>query len=382
MDIEEFESVLDAVRIFLRKEVVAAEDEIEETDRIPSHLRAMAADMGLFGYALPDRFGGLGMSMAEQVRLNIELGWTAAAFRSMISTNNGIAGQVLVNGGTPAQQDRYLPSLAAGRSVASFALTEPEAGSDPSGIRTRATLDGDSYVINGSKRFISNAITADLFIVFARTGGEPGTTDGISVFIVPSSTAGLSVGTRDVKMGQHGSETAEVFFDSVRVPKDHLLGEDEGAGFKIAMRSVAQGRLHVAAMSVGMSRRLIHESLRHATTNSSGGTKLCDFQLVAAMLADSQTESMAGETLVRDAARAWDAGTDRRLAPSAAKLFCSEMVDRVADRAVQIHGGSGYMREMPVERFYRDARLFRLYEGTSEIQKLIIAKQLVREFRG
>lgn len=381
MQVEELDPISAAVRTFVRKEIVAAEDQIEATDEIPQRLRAMAADMGLFGYALPVEFGGLGLSMREQVLLNFELGWTAPAFRSMISTNNGIAGQVLVNGGTPSQQDAYLPDLASGRVTASFALTEPEAGSDPSGIRTRAIRDGDSYLISGSKRFISNALSADLFIVFARTAGEPGSSTGISVFIVPAKSAGLSIGPKDLKMGQRGSQTAEVFFDQVRVPADHLLGEDEGSGFAIAMRSLAQGRIHVAAVSVGMSRRLIDESMKHATTNSQGGTMLTDFQLVAAMLADCQTESLAGEALALYAAHAWDSGADRRLAPSAAKLYCTEMVDRVVDRAVQIHGGSGYMHDMPVERFYRDSRLFRLYEGTSEIQRLIIAKQMVKGFQ-
>jgi acyl-CoA dehydrogenase len=379
VDSEEFEAVLDAVRTFVRDKAVPAEWEIEESDRIPDSLRQTAAEMGLYGYALPEEHGGLGMTMREQVILIQELGWTTPALRSMVSTNNGIAGQVLVNAGTDAQKQSFLPELASGRQIAAFALTESEAGSDPSGIRTRATRDGDSYILNGSKRYISNALAADFFVVFARTSGQPGSTDGISVFITPSDSAGLSVGPKDRKMGQRGSETAEVYFDNVKVPRELLLGE-EGRGFSVAMSSLAQGRLHVAAMSVGMARRLVHESLFHATTTRQGGTKIADFQLVAALLADCQTETMAGEALVMQAAHAWDEETDRRMAPSAAKLFCSEMVDRVADRAVQIHGGAGYMREMPVERFYRDSRLFRLYEGTSEIQRLIIAKQMVKAF--
>lgn len=381
MDSEQFEDVLDAVRTFVRDKVVPAEREIEESDRIPDSLRQLAADMGLYGYALPEEHGGLGMTMREQVLLIQELGWTTPALRSMVSTNNGIAGQVLANVGTEAQKQAFLPELSSGRQVAAFALTESEAGSDPSGIRTRATREGDYYILNGSKRYISNAPVADTFVVFARTSGQVGATDGISVFITPRDSAGLSIGPKDCKMGQRGSETAEVYLDSVRVPSDHLLGE-EGHGFSVAMSSLAQGRLHVAAMSVGMARRLIHESLLHATTTRQGGTKIAEFQLVAALLADCQTETMAAEALVMQAAHAWDTGTDRRMAPAAAKLFCSEMVDRVADRAVQIHGGAGYMREMPVERFYRDSRLFRLYEGTSEIQRLIIAKQMIKAFEG
>ncbi|KQY50121.1 acyl-CoA dehydrogenase family protein [Nocardioides sp. Root140] len=380
MEPDEFAFVLDAVRTFIRKDVVAAEDEIEESDRIPDRLRDKAKAMGLFGYMIPTEYGGLGMSELEDVRLAMEFGWTTPSFRSMFGTNNGIAGQVLVNAGTEAQKERWLPGLASGDLVASFALTEPEAGSDPSGLRTKAVREGDDYVISGQKRFITNAMYADLLMVFARTGDVTDGTKGISVFVVPTDTPGVTVGPKDAKMGQRGAATSEVFFDNARVPVGNLVGEVEGEGFGTAMRSLVKGRIHIAAMSVGLSKRLIHESLKHATTNTQGGTKLADFQLVQAMLADSEAESFAGECMVLEAARRYDDESDRRIAPSSAKLFCTEMVDRVADRAVQIHGGMGYMSEVPVSRFYRDARLFRLYEGTSEIQKLIIAKQMIRAF--
>ncbi|MEM6107514.1 acyl-CoA dehydrogenase family protein [Mycobacterium sp. 050272] len=381
MESEEFALVLDAVRTFVRKDVVAAEDEIEETDRIPDRIRAKAAAMGLFGFAIPQQYGGLGLSMSEEVRLVTELGWTNPAFRSMFGTNNGIAGQVLVNCGTQAQRDRYLPGLASGQLVAAFALTEPEAGSDPSGIRTRAVREGDEYIVTGQKRFITNALDADVLMVFARTGDTVGGTKDISVFVVPTDIPGVSVGPKDAKMGQRGTSTSEIFFDGARVPAVNLVGEVEGEGFSAAMRSLAKGRLHIAALCVGLAQRLLHESLKHATTNSQGGQKLASFQLIQAMLADSQTEAYAGRAMVLEAARSWDDGSDRRLAPSSCKLFCTEMLDRVADWALQIHGGMGYMHGVPVERFYRDARLFRLYEGTSEIQRLIIANQLVRGFQ-
>jgi len=379
MESNEFDAVLDAVRTFVRKDVVAAEDEIEETDRIPDRVREKAAAMGLFGYAIPEAYDGLGLSMSEEVRLVMELGWTSPAFRSMFGTNNGIAGQVLVNCGTEEQRQAYLPRLATGELVASFALTEPEAGSDPSGLRTRAVREGDHYVISGQKRFITNATDADILMVFARTDDAVEGTRGISVFVVPTDTPGVTVGPKDAKMGQRGTTTSEIFFDGARVPAANLVGGVEGEGFSAAMRSLAKGRLHIAALCVGLAQRLLHESLQHATTSSQGGQKLATFQLIQAMLADSQTEAYAGRAMVLEAARSYDDGSDRRLAPSSCKLFCTEMVDRVADRAVQIHGGLGYMREVPVERFYRDARLFRLYEGTSEIQRLIIAKQLMRE---
>jgi acyl-CoA dehydrogenase len=297
----------------------------------------------------------------------------------MFGTNNGIAGQVLVNAGTPEQKQRYLPGLASGELVASFALTEPEAGSDPSGLRTRAVRDGSAYVLSGQKRFITNAADSTLLMVFARTGQEGA--EGISVFVVPTDAPGVTVGPKDTKMGQRGAATSELFFDDVRVPLDDLVGGREGVGYVAAMRSLSKGRLHVGALSVGMADRLVEESVGHASTSSQGGTKLAEFQLIQAMLADSATEAYAGRAMVIEAARRYDDGSDCRMGPSAAKLFCTEMVGRVADRAVQIHGGMGYMREVPVERFYRDARLFRLYEGTSEIQRLIIAKQVLRGMR-
>ncbi|XVQ10081.1 acyl-CoA dehydrogenase family protein [Spirillospora sp. CA-255316] len=378
MDTEAFQEVLAAVRTFVRKEVVPAEDVIEQTDEIPEAIRAKAADMGLFGYALPEEHGGLGFSMSEDVRLAMEFGYTAPAFRSMLGTNNGIAGQVVVNFGTDEQKRRYLPDLAAGRKIASFALTEPEAGSDPSGLRTRAVRVADGYRITGQKRFITNADRADLFMVFARTNTDTEGTKGISVFAVESGAEGLSVGPNDEKMGQRGAHTAEVFFDDVFVPESALIGGVEGEGFAAAMRSLARGRLHIAALCVGLAHRLVEESVGHAMASRQGGRPIAEYQQVQAMLADSQTELMAGRAMVLDAARSYDDGGDRRMAPSCAKLFCTEMVGRVADRAVQIHGGLGYMRTVPVERFYRDARLFRLYEGTSEVQKVIIAKQLLK----
>ncbi|WP_110240915.1 acyl-CoA dehydrogenase family protein [Nocardioides gilvus] len=379
MENEEFAAILDAVRTFVRREVVPAEEEIEETDRIPDRIRKQAAEMGLFGYAIPEEYGGLGFSMSEEVRLAMEVGWTTPSFRSMFGTNNGIAGQVLVNFGTEEQKQRYLPALASGETVASFALTEPEAGSDPSGIRTRAirTDDGD-YLLNGNKRFITNAPDADLFMVFARTDDSTSGTKGISVFAVDAKSEGIEIGPKDAKMGQRGATTSEVFFSDVRVPAADLVGGVEGEGFGAAMRSLAKGRLHIAALSVGMAKRLIKESVDYAAVTRQGGTPIAEFQLVQALLADSEAEAYAGHAMVIEAAKSYDDGSDQRLAPSSCKLFCTEMVGRVADRAVQVHGGMGYMRSVPVERFYRDARLFRLYEGTSEVQKLIIAKQLLR----
>ncbi|MEV0598409.1 acyl-CoA dehydrogenase family protein [Streptomyces sp. NPDC050315] len=378
MESSDFEAVLDAVRRFVREDVVPREDEIEETDAIPEDIRQKAAEMGLFGYTLPEEYGGLGANLYEDVRLAFEFGYTTPSFRSMFGTNNGIAGQVLVNAGTEEQRKHWLPRLAEG-AVASFALTEAEAGSDPSGLTTRARRDGDAYILNGSKRFITNAPLADLLVVFARTDPESRGTKGISVFLVEAGRKGVTVGPKDHKMGQAGAWTAEVFLDDVRVGKDALIGGEEGAGFGTAMKSLVRGRVHIAALCVGMAQRILAESVAHAAATKQGGRPIGEFQLVQAMLAEIQTGVLAGRAMVLDAAHKYDSGEDRRIAPSAAKLFCSEMVSRAADLAVQIHGGMGYMRGTVAERCYRDARLFRIYEGTSEIQKLIIGRNLLRD---
>jgi acyl-CoA dehydrogenase len=376
VDSSVFGSILDSVRAFVRDQVMPREQEIEDTDAVPADIRRRAIDMGLFGYTIPEEFGGLGLNTYEDAQLAFEMGYTTPAFRSMFSTNNGIAGQVLVNFGTPEQQREWLPRLVSG-TVACFALTEAEAGSDPSGLSTRAKRDGDEYVISGAKRFITNAPTADVFMTFARSTGADGA-DGISVFAVPAGTPGLTVGPSDRKMGQIGAHTAEVFFDDARVPLTALIGGEEGKGFGAAMRSLVKGRLNIAAVCVGAAQRLLDESIAHARSNRQGGTPIGEFQLVQAMLAETKAELDAGRALVLAAARRFDSGEDTRVGPSSAKLFCSEMVGRAADRAVQIHGGLGYMRGVPVERFYRDVRLFRIYEGTSEIQKLIIGRALVK----
>ncbi|WP_168699937.1 acyl-CoA dehydrogenase family protein [Gordonia paraffinivorans] len=376
---EDFADILSATREFVRGVVVPREQEILDTDAIPDDIRQTAKDMGLFGYAIPQEWGGLGLDLAQDVELAMELGYTSLALRSMFGTNNGIAGQVLVNFGTDEQKSRWLEEIASGEVVASFALTEPGAGSDPAGLRTRAVRDGDDWVITGEKRFITNAPLANLFVVFARTRPADESGTGIAVFLVPADSPGLTVGAKDRKMGQEGAWTADVHFDGVRVPDSALVGGSEDVGYKAAMLSLARGRVHIAALSVGTAQRALDESVAWAATATQGGRPIGEFQLVQAMLAEQQTGVMAGRAMVRDAARAWVENTDRRTAPSAAKLFCTEMVGKVADLAVQIHGGSGYMREVPVERIYRDVRLLRLYEGTSEIQKLIIGRNLFKQ---
>ena len=373
-----FTDVLKQISDFVRNRVVPRELEIAATDAIPDDLRSQAAEMGLFGYAIPQEWGGLGLDLVQDVEVAMELGYTSLALRSMFGTNNGIAGQVLVGFGTDEQKERWLPGIASGEIVASFALTEPGAGSNPAGLRTTATPDGDAWVIDGGKQFITNATEAGLFVVFARTHAATETSTGIAVFLVPADAAGVEVGVQDAKMGQEGSRTAEVAFNGVRVDADALVGGDGDVGYRAAMTSLARGRVHIAALSVGTAQRALDESVSYASTATQAGTIIGDFQLVQAMLADQQTGVLAGRAMVREAARLYVTGEDRRIAPSAAKLYCTEMVGTVADLAVQVHGGSGYMREVPVERIYRDVRLLRLYEGTSEIQRLIIGGGLVR----
>jgi acyl-CoA dehydrogenase len=375
---QDFRDILDATRQFVRSVVVPRELEIMNDNRVPDDIRDQTKEMGLFGYAIPQEWGGLGLNLAQDVELAMEFGYTSLALRSMFGTNNGIAGQVLVGFGTDEQKARWLAGIASGDVVASFALTEPGAGSNPAGLRTKAVRDGADWVITGRKQYITNAPTANLFVVFARTRPADADGPGIAVFLVPADAAGVEVGPKDAKMGQEGAWTADVNLDGVRVGDDALIGGAVDIGYRAAMTSLARGRIHIAALSVGAAQRALDESVGYAATATQGGTPIGNFQLVQAMIADMQTGVMAGRALVRDAARLWVTDEDRRIAPSAAKLFCTEMVGKVADLAVQVHGGSGYMRDVPVERIYRDVRLLRLYEGTSEIQRLIIGGGLVK----
>jgi acyl-CoA dehydrogenase len=375
---EDFHEILAQTRHFVRTAVVPREQEILDEDRVPDDLRDQAKKMGLFGYAIPQEWGGLGLNLVQDVELAMELGYTSLALRSMFGTNNGIAGQVLVGFGTDHQKARWLAPIASGDVVASFALTEPGAGSNPAGLKSKAVRDEGDWVISGQKRFITNAPVANLFVVFARTRPADNQGPGIAVFLVPADTAGVEVGAKDAKMGQEGAWTADVSFTDVRVDSSALIGGSEDIGYRAAMTSLARGRVHIAAIAVGAAQRALDESVAYAATATQGGTPIGSFQLVQAMLADQQTGVLAGRALVRDAARLWVTHQDRRIAPSATKLFCTEMAGKVADLAVQIHGGSGYMRGVPVERIYRDVRLLRLYEGTSEIQRLIIGANLVK----
>ncbi|MCH7635119.1 MAG: acyl-CoA dehydrogenase family protein [Proteobacteria bacterium] len=381
LDRETFEQLLDTVRRFVAERLVPREAEVAEADRIPDDLLEEMRALGLFGLSIPEDYGGIGLGVEEEVRVAFELGRTSPAFRSAFGTNNGIGSQGIVIDGTEDQKRRYLPKLASGETIGSFALTEPDYGSDAASLQTSARRDGNLYVLNGTKRFITNAPSADLFTVMARTGAKDSGAGGITAFLVEADTPGLSLGKPDAKMGQQGAHISDVIFEDCRVPGDAIIGGVEGQGFKTAMKVLDRGRLTISGTCIGVAERLIRDSLRYASERKQFGKPIGSFQLIQAMLADCETECAAAKALVLDAARRKDAGEPITKLGAMCKYYASEMVGRVADRAVQIHGGAGYLTAFGIERFYRDVRLFRIYEGTSQIQQLIIAREMLKEFR-
>ncbi len=381
LEADVYEQFRDTLARFVRERLVPNEERVAEDDAIPPEIISEMREMGLFGLSIPEEYGGIGLSMEEEVGMAFELGQTSPAFRSLIGTNNGIGSQGIVISGNEEQKKKYLPKIASGEIVGSFALTEPDAGSDAASVRTTAIRDGNEYVINGTKRFITNAPSAGLFTLMARTDPDRKGAGGVSAFLVEAPRAGLSLGKPDRKMGQQGAHVSDVIFEDCRVPTSALLGE-EGTGFKTAMMVLDRGRLHIAAVCVGVAERLTRDCVRYALERKQFGQPIGEFQLVQAMLADSKTEAYAARSMVLETSRAKDRGEDVATEAACCKLFCSEMVGRVADRAVQIHGGNGYMTEYGVERFYRDVRLFRIYEGTSQIQQLVIARNIMRDYSG
>jgi acyl-CoA dehydrogenase len=380
-DQEMLDSLTSTLDRFVTEKLIPREREVADAGAIPADIAQAMRDLGMFGLTTPEEYGGMGLTMEEEVAVAFILGRTSPAFRSLIGSNNGIGSMGIVAAGTEEQKQKYLPKLASGEMISSFALTEPSSGSDSAALKTRAEKQGDYYILNGSKRFITNAPHAGVFTVYARTDQSKPGANGISAFLVDRNSPGLSLGAIDKKMGQSGSVTCDVIFDNCRIPASALLGK-ENQGFKIAMQTLDRGRLHIAAVATGAADRLIEESLRFASERKQFGEPIANFQLIQAMLADSKTDAYAARCMIVDAARKRDAGKDVTLEASCSKLFATEMVGRVADRAVQIHGGSGYIQEYAVERFYRDVRLFRLYEGTSQIQQLIIARRLLKDMQG
>jgi acyl-CoA dehydrogenase len=381
-DTETLQILLDSLRQFVGEVLIPRENEVADTDAIPQDIVEQMQAMGLFGLTLPEAFGGLGVTMEEEVNIAFELGRTSPAFRSYIGTNNGIGSIGILLDGTEEQKQHYLPKLASGELLSSFCLTEPDAGSDAASLKTTAVRDGDSYILNGTKRFITNAPHAGIYTVMARTSTDIKGAGGISAFIVERGTPGVSLGKPDHKMGHKGAHTCDVIFENARVPASQLIGGVEGVGFKTAMKVLDKGRLHIAALSVGAAERMLDDALRYALERKQFGKPIAEFQLIQAMLADSKAEIYASRCMVLDAARKRDDGHNVSTEASCAKMFSTEMCGRVADRCVQIHGGAGYVSEYAIERFYRDVRLFRIYEGTTQIQQIVIARNMIRAAQG
>ena len=377
LDAESRELLLQTIRRFVAERLRPLEAQVAEQDLVPPEVVEEMKRLGLFGLSIPEEYGGSALSIEDEALVLFEIGRTSPAFRSTFGTNVGIGSQGLMMAGTEAQKAKYLPGIASGEQIISFALTEPEAGSDSASLQTRATRDGDAYVLTGTKRYITNANRAHLFTVMARTNPDRKGAAGVSAFIVERDLPGLSVGKPERKMGQQGAQICDVIFDGVRVPAENRIGE-EGQGFKIAMKVLDRGRITIAALCVGAAERLLCDCVAYASERKQFGQPIANFQLVQAMIADSKTEAMAARALTLEAARKADTGAPVTLEAAAAKLFASEMVGRVADRAVQIFGGAGYVADHGIERFYRDVRIFRIYEGTSQIQQVVIARETLK----
>jgi len=377
LDAETRQQLIETVRRFVAEKCVPIEARVAEDDRVPDAIVAEMRELGLFGLSIPEDYGGLGLTMEEEVLVAIELGQTSPAFRSVIGTNVGIGSQGVVMFGSNEQKSEWLPKLASGEVIASFALTEPGAGSDAASVKVSAVRDGDHYVVNGTKRFITNANRAGMFTLMARSDPSKKGASGISAFIVPANTPGITIGKPEKKMGQQGAHICDVIFDNARVPARLRLGQ-EGEGFKVAMQVLDRGRLHISAVCVGVAERLIREAVAYAREREQFGSRIGDFQLIQGMLADCKTEAYAARCMVLDAARKRDAGEPVTMEAACTKYFASEAVGRIADRTVQIFGGAGYVADYGIERFYRDVRIFRIYEGTSQIQQLVIARNMLK----
>lgn len=377
LDQETLNQLLETLRRFVHERLIPNEREAAENDRIPDEIVAEIKELGLFALSIPEEYGGLALNMQEEVEVALVIGEAAPAFRSLFGTNVGIGSQAIVLDGTPEQKAKYLPQLASGDLIGSFCLTEPEAGSDAGSLKTTAKFDGDHFILNGTKRFITNAPYAGLFTVMARTDPSSKGASGVSAFLVEKGTPGLTVGAPEKKMGQQAAPVADVIFDNCRVPAENIIGGVENMGFKTAMKVLDKGRLHISAVCTGLATRMLRDAVRYTKERQQFGSALSDFQLIQAMIGDSETEIYAARSMIRDAAIARDRGENTKRKASCAKLFASEMVGRVADRAVQMYGGAGYIADYGIEQLYRDARLFRIYEGTTQIQQLIIAKDVI-----
>ncbi len=378
MDADVFEAFIEQLKRFVRERLVPAENQVIKLNRVPEDILKEMRDMGLFGITTPVEYGGAGMNVSQYIETIRELSWASPAYRSIVAINVGITTSALVKNGTEAQKAEWLPRLAQGE-IAAFALTEPDSGSDSAALRTQAQRVDNHYVLNGTKRYITNAPFANLVLVMARTCPENLPKNAhVSAFLVPADLPGVTIGSPDEKMGQTGSQIADVILEDVKVPLDALLGGVEGRGFVTAMQSLDNGRLSVAAAATGYAARILDCGLHYALERKAFGEPISNFQLIQAMIADSKADIYAAECMISDATKRVDIGKSATVEASCTKMFASEMCGRVADRVVQIHGGAGYLKEYDAERFFRDARLYRIYEGTTQIQQIVIAKNLIR----
>ena len=382
LDLETRNQLIDMLDRFVTERLIPSERRLEEEGQVPEDIAAEMRELGLFGISIPEEYGGLGLSLEDEVEVALVIGRAAPAFRSLFGTNVGIGSQAIVIDGTEAQKREYLPKLATGEIIGSFCLTEAGSGSDAGSLKATAKRDGDHYIINGTKRFITNAPIASLFTVMART--DPNTTDGrgVSAFLVSSDTPGVSIGLPEKKMGQQGAPVADVIFEDCRVPAENIIGGKENVGLRTAMKVLDKGRIHISGVATGLASRMLRDAVKYATEREQFGQAISSFQLIQGMIADSEADIYAAQCMIRDVAKAKDRGEDTRKRASCTKLFATEMAGRVADRAVQIMGGAGYISEYGMEQLYRDMRLFRIYEGTSQIQQINIAKAVIKEVAG
>jgi acyl-CoA dehydrogenase len=375
-----FEQALERIRSWVQTVAIAHEAAVAASDEVPEKLVDEMRERGFFGWTIPTEFGGSGFDMEQLALADIEIAQASTAFRARFGTNTGIGVEGLIRDGTDAQKERYLPCLATGELTSCMAITEPDAGSDATAMTTNAVRDGDGYLINGSKAFITNAPIADLITVIARTDPDAKGSQALSAFLVEKGTPGLSTGKPYRKMGQEGSPVSEVYFKNCRVPAENLLGGVEGKGFETMMKALNKQRINLAALCTGSAIRMLDETVAYALKRHQYGQPIGNFQLVQALIADSQTDVQTSRALVLETARKWDAGEDVIMEASICKYHASEACGRVADRAVQVFGGAGYVGDYScIERLYRDARLFRLYEGTSQIHQLNIAKRTLKK---
>ena len=381
VDSDVFAQLLTTVERFAQERLIPAERQVEEHDDIPQDIVNEMKQMGLFGLSTPEEYGGIGVSVPQEARLIEALCYASLTFRSLIGTNVGIGSQGIVMDGTSEQKQDWLPGVASGDIIASFALTEPDNGSDAAGIRTTARRDGKDFVINGTKRYITNAVRAGVFTVFARTDPDKPGADGVTAFIIPANTRGITVAKPDRKLGQRGTKTSDVIFDHVRIPDSAIIGgpKNLNRGFRTAMKVLDRGRIHVGAMAVGQGQRMLDIATDYALERKQFGKPIGEHQLVQGLLADCQADLQAARALVRATADTFHQKGAAILEASCTKYFCTEAAGRIADRALQIHGGAGYMAEYDIERLYRDIRLLRIYEGTSQIQQLVIARRTLAD---